>query len=227
MKTTEIYKVVTDKVIANLEKAGSWQALWAMPNPVNMNGRFYHGINFFNLACSDFDTPVWGTFQQIRQNGGQVRKGSIGSVVVFWKMLTEVDPDTLKPKQRFLLRYYYVFNASQCDFDDQGKEKVAKLSQLVDQSHSSDTRKAAEIIDQMPQRPQIQHPKMLKNPCYSPSMDTVLMPPAEWFESKDAYYSVLYHEAVHSTGHPSRLNRFSVGESLSDKKEEYCKDYPN
>ncbi|MEA3199375.1 MAG: hypothetical protein QOE90_803 [Thermoplasmata archaeon] len=36
------------------------------------------------------------------------------------------------------------------------------------------------------------------------------MPPREWFESTEAYYQVLFHEAIHSTGAKQRLNRTTL-----------------
>jgi antirestriction protein ArdC len=40
--------------------------------------------------------------------------------------------------------------------------------------------------------------------------DTVEMPFAESFRSGQDYYSVLFHELTHSSGHESRLNRKGV-----------------
>ena len=38
--------------------------------------------------------------------------------------------------------------------------------------------------------------------------DFVMMPDAKAFYSPEEYYSTLFHELAHSTGHKSRLNRF-------------------
>src|SRR4030095_16427188 len=48
---------------------------------------------------------------------------------------------------------------------------------------------------------------------YSPSGDFVGMPSAEQFRTGEDYYSVLFHELTHSTGHESRLNRKGVSGS--------------
>lgn len=42
---------------------------------------------------------------------------------------------------------------------------------------------------------------------YSPTLDYVQMPPAGAFHTPAGYYSTLFHELTHSTGHSSRLNR--------------------
>jgi antirestriction protein ArdC len=36
------------------------------------------------------------------------------------------------------------------------------------------------------------------------------MPERESFDSAEAYYSTLFHESVHATGHPLRLNRSTL-----------------
>jgi antirestriction protein ArdC len=42
---------------------------------------------------------------------------------------------------------------------------------------------------------------------YSPSNDFVSMPERQYFVSTSKYYSVLFHEIIHWTGHTDRLNR--------------------
>lgn len=42
---------------------------------------------------------------------------------------------------------------------------------------------------------------------YDVKADEIHMPPFSAFAKPDLFYSVLGHEAVHSSGHPSRLNR--------------------
>lgn len=44
---------------------------------------------------------------------------------------------------------------------------------------------------------------------YSPELDTVVTPLPEQFQNSEEYYSTLFHELTHSTGHESRLNRIS------------------
>ena len=53
--------------------------------------------------------------------------------------------------------------------------------------------------------------------AYSPSSDVVLMPPASQFnvavsggDGEAQYWATLWHEVIHWTGHPSRLNRQSL-----------------
>src|SRR5438067_1008586 len=43
--------------------------------------------------------------------------------------------------------------------------------------------------------------------CYSPVDDVLTMPSQDLFGELDEYYSTLFHELGHSTGHASRLGR--------------------
>lgn len=45
---------------------------------------------------------------------------------------------------------------------------------------------------------------------YSHAMDMIAMPPKASFEGTSAYYQVLFHEAIHSTGAKKRLNRSTL-----------------
>jgi antirestriction protein ArdC len=49
-----------------------------------------------------------------------------------------------------------------------------------------------------------------RTPAYCPGLDRVLLPHLSQFEDAHAYYYALYHELVHSTGHPRRLKRFEA-----------------
>ena len=49
------------------------------------------------------------------------------------------------------------------------------------------------------------------------------MPPNNTFQSEESYYSVLFHELVHSTGHASRCDRSAMGKG-SFGSEKYSKE---
>ncbi len=81
----DIYQRITQQITNNLEKAGSWQKLWNTLQPVSLNEHKYRGINHLLLSSDEFKSPVWGTFNQVRKNGGQVNRGEKSRIVVFWK----------------------------------------------------------------------------------------------------------------------------------------------
>ncbi len=215
---TSIYERITRQITDNLQKAGTWKKLWDTPQPISLNNHEYRGINHLLLSCSGYDVPVWGTFNQIRKNGGKVNKGEQSQLVVFWKRTIKhsIDPVTNKVKESpaYFLKYYLVFNVSQCTFDDLGNERVkqlAKTSQnLINQRHKS----ADEIAENMSDAPVILHGNY-STPCYAPFQDEVRMPRLEYFHNSEAYYAALFHELVHSTGHTKRLNRFAADQFVN------------
>jgi len=74
----------------------------------------------------------------------------------------------------------------------------------------------------MPNKPEIRHGKA--EAYYKPALDLINMPRKTLFESDEEYYSVLFHELNHSTGHTSRLNRKSFAEVTPFGSEDYSKE---
>ena len=65
--------------------------------------------------------------------------------------------------------------------------------------------KCENIINNMPNKPEIKNES--SQAYYVPASDHVNMPKPESFVKSEFYYSVLFHELSHSTGHKSRLDR--------------------
>jgi antirestriction protein ArdC len=65
-----------------------------------------------------------------------------------------------------------------------------------------------EIIMNMPDCPKIIHGS--NRAGYQNASDTIHMPDPETFQDSQSYYSTLFHELIHSTGHKNRLNRPAV-----------------
>ena len=59
---------------------------------------------------------------------------------------------------------------------------------------------------------------------YRPATDTVNMPERRLFPKAEHYYSVLYHELTHSTGHPSRLARETLRDMVAFGDTNYSKE---
>lgn len=59
---------------------------------------------------------------------------------------------------------------------------------------------------------------------YSPREDCVGLPVRERFERTEDYYSTVFHELVHSTGHEKRLNRSTLTEPAGFGSNPYCKE---
>lgn len=123
------------------------------------------------------------------------------------------------------LRYYNVFNVAQCD----GIELPSEETILSPEPRPSPIETAEAIVQGMPKRPEIR--TGLDRAFYQPAADFVGMPSVEQFKSGEEYYSTLFHELTHATGHKSRLNRKGVADSEGNwsafgsepySKEELC-----
>lgn len=102
-----------------------------------------------------------------------------------------------------LLRYYTVFNVAQCE----GLEKHLPPLHPVDPANVIPPIASAErIIRQYKNSPAIRE-KAGDRAYYHSSSDTIVLPQRGQFKSEAEYYSTLFHECVHSTGHESRLKR--------------------
>jgi antirestriction protein ArdC len=204
---TDVYDIITDRVVALLEKGTvPWQKSWsgneAMPQNL-ISRRSYRGVNVFLLHCMNYQSPYWLTYNQALALGGNVRKGEKAMPVVFWKLLDAPKPGEHDRKIP-LLRYYSAFNLTQCEGIPADK---IPTSDLVTRQHTPI--EAAELITaNMPRKPVIKYGG--SRAFYSPALDTVGMPNPEYFKSGEQFYSVLFHELTHSTGHESRLNRKGI-----------------
>jgi len=119
---------------------------------------------------------------------------------------------------------FNVFNASQCDgLPEKYYEIIEDSKRLND---FSPIEKADEIVnnyakvyhdDKLAERgeylhdnpPTVFHDQQDRN-YYSPLADEVHLTTPEQFISNEEYYSVCFHELVHSTGHKDRLEREGV-----------------
>jgi antirestriction protein ArdC len=168
-----------------------------------MSRKLYRGINQFLLNAAKYPSPFWLTFRQVHLLGGSVKKGEKSFPVVFWKRFKEEGNEEARPIP--FLRYYSVFNVAQCE-----GIRVPVLPDVQPAPKFERIEKCEQIVAAMPKRPPINHHG--GSACYSPSDDEVNMPEVELFETIEAYYSTLFHELTHSTGHLSRLNRKEVTE---------------
>jgi len=211
-----IYQRVTDYVIEQL-KNGSvpWKKGWTCYGPPqNLNsGYIYHGWNTFFLnnvtACEQYKTPFFLTYNQALDMGGNVRKGEKGYFVIYWKNITTeyralrggVDgtEENDYPKSRLILKVYTVFNIDQTEGID------FTLPTVQPKTAHQKIEACDLLIKQMPKCPPIRHGGDYAR--YLPGMDFIQMPHLEQFHKPEYYYQTLFHELVHSTGHPFRLNR--------------------
>ncbi len=221
MKNDTIYQIVTNKIIAMIEKGDiPWQKSWTGITPTNLISKNpYRGINILLLGCQGYGNPYWLTYRQSINMGGHVNKGEKGTVIVFWKTRKLQDQsnndsdDTDEMKTIPLLRYYKVFNVEQCTgveyptWENQKNDPIGRCENIVAGYQDC--------------------PEIRPDSCqayYAPHSDYIGIPPISQFNSSGAYYSTLFHELTHSTGHDNRLGRGTVTSNHSFGSEDYSKE---
>jgi len=211
-----VYEIITNRILEQLEKGVvPWQKPWKTTMPRNLvSGKPYRGINILLLSLQDHGSAYWATFKQIKQAGGSVAKGSKSTPVVYWNMKEVEDKETGEKKEVPFMRYYRAFNLDQTE----GIEKPEEEQNEVEPLEACEN-----IVTGMPDKPAIFHNGM-NRAYYSPVRDAIHLPLKSKFVSSGEYYSTLFHELIHSTGHSSRLNRKGITEMTSFGSEKYSKE---
>jgi antirestriction protein ArdC len=171
------------------------------------NGVPYKGINVVMLwsaaTAKGYSCPIWLTFKQALELGGNVRKGETGELIVYANRIirTETnDKGEELDREIPFLKGYTVFNAEQCDglpaqYTSQAEPPA--LPQL-DRIARADLFFVGTGAD-------IRHGGT--KAYYAIAADYVQMPPFETFRDAESHAATLAHELTHWTRHDSRLAR--------------------
>jgi antirestriction protein ArdC len=218
-KRRDIYQEVTDYVIAALEKGVvPWRKPWGDTTrpqfPKNlMTGKTYRGWNLFFLLWTmrlhDFSAPYFLTYKQAKAMGGHVRAGSKGFPIIKWVVRDKDEEDAAegnKGKEEGKDDNIRMFPVSHTVFNVAQLENISyPTTPPVIMNLGEKITLCEEIVAGMPDAPAIKEGD--DRAYYSQGIDRVVMPPFTSFNSAEEYYSTLFHELIHSTGHPKRLNR--------------------
>jgi len=214
MASKDVYKQVTQQIIQQLEKGVlPWRRPYALTIDRNgYTGRPYRGINLVLLAISSFfngfNSPLWLTYREAKKLRGYVRKGEHGTRIVYWNVVEVekkdeegnpiIDPETGEPVTVEIpfARWYTVFNLEQI-------ENITLPEKFnIDPPDPTPLREALFSL------PVITPGKI---PAYVPEKDVIQMPPLNSFKNPDEFWASYFHELVHWTAAPHRLNRNLTG----------------
>lgn len=212
---TDIYQRVTDQIVTELEKGvRPWLKPWnadhaagRITRPLRANGIPYRGINVLMLWASataaGYAAPLWLTYKQAQEMGGQVRKGEKGSLVVYANTITKTEQDeaTGEDLERAIpfMKGYTVFNAEQVDGLPAHFHAV--------QAPALDSVQRIERAEAFFVATGIDIREGGDRAYYTAAGDYVQMPPFVAFRDPEAFYATLAHEATHATKSPKRLDR--------------------
>jgi len=221
----DIYTRITASIVAQLETGVQpWIRPWSaghpagpITRPLRVGGQPYSGINVLSLWASaiaqKFAAPIWMTYRQAQELGGQVRKGERGSPVVYANAMirTATDPrsgDEVETSIRFL-KGYTVFNVEQIDgLPSQFYAPPPERTEPLQRIKRADAFFAATGAA-------IEHGG--SRAFYRPSTDTIRMPPFGLFRDAESYYATLAHEGTHWTSHAARLAREFEGKRFGSE----------
>lgn len=215
-----VYEIVTDRIIAELEKGViPWQKPWSGTTSGAFNRISKKPYSLINQMLLNH-TGEYATFKQWSDLGGKIMKGAKSEFVVFWKIqpIEEIKEDgTKEVKQIPLLKYYNVFHISQV-------EGIEPLPNIKINQHDPII-EAEKMLTEYITREHILLENIVSDKAYySPTRDIIHLPLMEQFSDIEEYYSTAFHEATHSTGHHTRLSRLNQGRIASFGNAEYSKE---
>ena len=237
----QLREKITAHIVAALESGNlpPWRRPWSLDKnagfPANVvSKKPYQGINPILLDLSsarhNLTSKWWATFNQWKGLGGKVMRrpqevpeGQWGTTIVFWTPVIKTEKDAEgdeKTDRYFVMRSYTVFNVDQVEGDHLDHLRAG---------HADTGSDAAPVIDYRPAEEAIAATNVSiryggGRAYYSPAHDYIQVPPKASFEAVDEFYETIFHELVHATEHPTRLdwsrkeadNSYAMGELVAE-----------
>lgn len=215
-----VYEIITERIIEQLENGViPWQKPWSGTHSGAYNRISNKPYSLLNQMILKHDGE-YATFKQWSDLGGKIRKGEKSEVVTFWKIqpIEEENEDGEKViRQIPLLRYYNVFHISQVDgVEPKEQLKISELEPIEE---------AEKIKTEYMNREHLKiFEKVTNDAFYLPIQDYIQVPCKEQYQDIEEFYSTLFHEMIHSTGHKNRLNRPDMQGIVRYGSEKYSKE---
>ena len=222
---SKVFQIVTDQIVKAIENDNllPWCKPWNASNTSckNYKGNEYRGINIFLTLLSGRPGP-WITLKQAHAVGGRIKDSEFkkSQMITFYTTFNKTDAHGDVDRIP-VFRYYSVWSLEQT-------ENVPLPAWLAKEQkeraeHPVDTINAAEgLWEGYKGKPDVTSGG--DRACYSPWNDKITMPIRDSFKDSGHFYSVLFHEGVHSTGHKSRLARKDFNQPTPFGSEDYSKE---
>ena len=223
---------VSDEIIDQIKRGvAPWQKPWKPGEEISAenfsSGQKYSGGNSLYLMSRAIrdgrGDNRWGTYNQIREAGGQIRKGEKGTQVLFFtdrnsRVAKDEKGQTMKNKEGKTIyeeqkretpicKQYTVFNVEQAE----GLELKPREGQVRPEWDAH--RDAEKVI--AASGPTVEHVAG-DRAYYRMAEDKVVLPEPSQFPTRNGYYQTALHECGHATGHPDRMNRETLKEGLAN-----------
>ena len=209
-------KVITEQIIKDMEQHDPSKPFipkWIENFHMNVDGKAYTGWNQFHLNFKyGYKTPVWGTYSQWNRIGlhPAPRTG-----VPLWRpmIFKETDPKTNEEKTTKRFRTIAIFS-----IDD-----VTGDTKIINDLKISLIKPPRKVDHDIIREIEVDLPKLgakitdgNNRACYIPETDEIKVPHWTQFKKPESYYSTLFHEITHWTGHKSRCDRNLKGSFASN-----------
>lgn len=216
----DIYEEITNRIIRQLENGVvPWHKPWSGVASGAYNRVSKKPYSLLNQMLLEHDGE-YATYKQWSDLGGKVRKGEKSEIVVFWKIIQVEEANSngvVEKKSIPLLKYINVFHVSQVDGVEPKSIKPVAHNPIEE---------AEEIKRNYMDRENIVIKEVVSNDAfYNPARDYIQVPCKEQYVDIMEFYSTLFHEMIHSTGHKNRLGRLDAGVKVAGfGSEEYSKE---
>tara|TARA_Y100000310_G_C20659202_1_gene803711 strand:+ start:624 stop:1523 length:900 start_codon:yes stop_codon:yes gene_type:complete len=225
MEKFNLSQIISQSFLGMVQKCLREKIPWQTPfintgTPISAaTDQHYRGINVFQLLISawinKWADPRWGTYKTWQLNGAQVKRGSRGTMAVYykqvpWETTNEKTGETIE-STRPLMRYYKLFNAEQCNnvptmfLPETGSALHIEIAEKYLSSAGADIKYS-------------NHP-----PYYDWKNDQINLLHSHMYKdtqhatATESYYSAWTHELTHWTGAKNRNNRTMEGDKNSDE----------
>ena len=228
MEKFDIYQLVTDRIIDQLEKGFiPWEKPWKVTGIGIRGAQDLRKLAFNRTTKSAYSllnqmllskAGEYASFKQWTELGGKIKKGAKAEIVVFWKWLHYESKDKFDENGNPqivkipYLKYMQVFHISDVENVEplklESPEEEAPAPVVVFEPEEE----AENIIRAYSDRENIKIYFGGDSAYYSPASDSIQLPARFSFGKNGAeFYSTAFHEITHSTGAKHRLARDFTG----------------
>ena len=211
----EYLTTIRDNLVEQLENnPKKWDEMFRNKNmPSNaVTGKHYNSTNFFNLNWvanqNNYSQNLWASYLDWSKIGAKIIKGEAHKAkVLYYGTFKKENEKTNKEDVIPFLKATPVFNIAQVD--------LSECKVKFDNSDNVNKVVSIQEIDSFVNDTGVVIKHSNEGRCYyAKTTDYIHMTNKENFiktsygDETSNYYSVLFHELIHSTGHSQRLDRF-------------------
>lgn len=218
----KVYGYVQEHIIKQLEDAikngtgAPWQKPWiGFGRPRNyITQRPYRGINLLLLPKNgEYLSMKQIKDLQAKDKNVHLKKGSKSNMVVLWKFPNSkkdtddiadilIEEDSTKEYKSPLFKYFNVYHVSNV-------EGLETHDNIIQNNNIVTNNEVDSFIKRFSKEVCLNTELGSNKAYYSALFDSINLPDIKQFKNQEEFYSTLFHEMIHSSGHETRLNRFN------------------